>query len=114
MKTRTVIERIGENMGPIDWSYDFRSHFNNHCLSDEGRDEECRKHVERLREIVAGIERGEYWVAECYGVQNPIIDVGMYDGWPYWKPTPSIALRSWLGVEWHPFHSIKWAGMRIN
>ena len=33
-----------------------------------------------------------------------VLDVGMYDGWPYWKPVPSVFTRSALGGgEWHCF-----------
>jgi hypothetical protein len=35
MKTRMVEERIGEMLGPIDWSYDFRPHFSNYCITNK-------------------------------------------------------------------------------
>jgi hypothetical protein len=30
----------------------------------------------------------------------------MYDGWPYWKPTPAILTSGPLGSEWHFFYDI--------
>lgn len=102
MKTRMVEERIGENLGPIDWSYNFRQHFDNYCTSDENRDRYCAKAVEMLRQIA---EPGEWqaWVNHSSWFVD-VVFVGMYDGWPYWKPVPSFAVASPLGgVEWHPF-----------
>ena len=51
MRTETHTVRIGEKMGPIDWAYDFRTHFDNYCTSDKGRDEICAKRVAKLRLI---------------------------------------------------------------
>ncbi len=105
MKTRTVVERVGELLGPVDWSYDFRSHFNNHCCSDELRDAECAKSVEMLRQLASG-GAWDVWIAHSsYFV--PMLEVGMYDGWPYWKPVPSVATSTWLGGEWHSFSCVQ-------
>lgn len=112
VKTRTVTERIGENMGPIDWSYDFRSHFDSYGSGEEFRDEACRTAIRQLREASEGIARGEKWEACCYDHWHEILDIGMYDGWPFWRPVPSMGLYTFLGVEWHNFSSIR--GVRQN
>jgi hypothetical protein len=107
MRTRTVIERIGELLGPVDWSYDFRSHFNTLCTNDAGRDEACEKAKERLRLISES--PGKYRVSTYGGwprIWQDIVSVGMYDGWPYWKPTPFVCSHSTLGCEWHSFSMI--------
>lgn len=107
MKTRTVIERVGEYLGPVDWAYDFRSHFNNLCTSDAGRDKECEKAKERL--LLISESPGDYMVSTYGGwprIWQEIVSVGMYDGWPYWKPTPSACSWSTLGSEWHSFSMI--------
>jgi len=44
-----VEERIGEYMGPVDWSYDFASHFTG--CSD--REERCKQAVEWLTTLDA-------------------------------------------------------------
>lgn len=112
MKTRTVVERIGENMGPIDWNYDFRSHFNNMCTSDAGRDEACARKVAILRDVVDAIADGRRVSVQTHGdFGHEVLDVGMYDGWPYWKPTPSLFLSGPLGGEWKCFANL--TGMRI-
>lgn len=38
-----------------------------------------------------------------------VLDVGMYDGWPYWKPVPSVYSRGPLGGEWHCFSMLSGA-----
>lgn len=108
MKTITRTERVGEWLGPVDWTYDFRSHFDNYCTSDAGRDAECAKQMERLRKLVAEPDRYEVttyggWPRCGWG---PIVRVGMYDGWPYWRPVPTVGYRTWLGVETTAFCGI--------
>jgi hypothetical protein len=36
VRTYTVVERVGENMGPIEWGYDFWPHFSCYCSNDDG------------------------------------------------------------------------------
>lgn len=109
MKTRTVTERVGEFLGPVDWNYDFLSHFGCTCFrTQEAKQEYCDKHVERLRKIVA--EPDAYEVTTYGGWPRcgwgPVVEVGMYDGWPYWRPVPTVAYRTWLGVEHSAFCGI--------
>lgn len=108
MKTITETRRVGELLGPVDWSYNFRQHFDNYCTSDEGKDDACAKDVERLRKIV---ESPDEWLVTTYGGWprcgwGNVVAVGMYDGWPYWRPVPSVAFRTTLGVEWTAFSGI--------
>lgn len=36
-----------------------------------------------------------------------VLDVGMYDGWPFWSPVPSVLTDGPLGVgDWHPFYDV--------
>lgn len=111
MKTRTVTESVGENMGPIDWSYDFLSHFDTLCANDAGKLRECEMAKERLRQIEQAFKAGKPIRATVYGGWprcglNVVVDVGMYDGWPFWRPVPSVQTKSWLGCEWHGFSFI--------
>ncbi len=107
MRTETRTVQVGELLGPIDWSYDFRQHFNNLCAPDAERDRECERAKERLRLLL----NGECWEATTYGGWprcgwGAVVSVGMYDGWPYWRPVPSVAVAGTFGVEWHPFCSL--------
>lgn len=103
MKTRMVEEREGEDMGPIDWSYDFEQHARGGMRPDS-----LREAVARLRKLDASPE--SFLVTTDGGWPrigwHDVLRVRMYDGWPYWKPTPSVLTAGVLGAEWHPFTSI--------
>lgn len=81
MRTRTVTERIGENMGPIDWEHPT---------------------AKNMPEIWREAEK-------CPGFLfngRQILDMGMYDGWPYWTPRPAICFLGPLNsAEWTFFDS---------
>jgi hypothetical protein len=38
-----------------------------------------------------------------HGYLHRLLEVGMYDGWPYWKPTPAFCYYGTLGPEWRFF-----------
>lgn len=107
MKTRTVTERIGEYLGPVDWSYDFAQH--NWSGSRGGINPEVgKKSLETLRLLEAEPEAYEATIDGGWPKigWKRVLKVGMYDGWPFWKPTPSVLLSGPLGAEWHPWYSI--------
>jgi hypothetical protein len=94
MITRMVEEHIGEYLGPVDWSYDFTQY---------GISERC---VESGKAMLRDLESGGEWEATTDGGWprvgwHRVIRVGMYDGWPYWKPVPSVQVIGTLGSEWH-------------
>jgi len=104
MRTYQVTQREGELLGPIDWSYDFSSYFDGYCVSDAAKRDmlfelvESLWHLERASlksqrlEVLTGFG-GDYW--------HELLAIGMYDGWPWWKPVPSICVYRVLGPEWH-------------
>lgn len=103
MKTYTTTVREGEYLGPVDWDYDFTSH--------RMDSEEITRYTEMLRTLVDGLDREEEWLATTDGGWprvgwNTVLRVGMYDGWPHWRPVPSVLKMGPLGPEWHPFYSI--------
>lgn len=108
MRTYQVTERVGELLGPVDWSYDFMSHFNSLCgAGDNGMRERCEQKVAQLRQLADGSE----WYATTDGGwprigYHKVIAVGMYDGWPYWRPVPSVCMDGVLGPEWASFDCI--------
>ena len=112
MRTYTKTVREGERVGDVDWNYDFRQHFNNYCTDAAGQDEICKQSVERFRAISNAFASGHKVLATTYGGWprcglHEVLDVGMYDGWPYWRPVPSVATRSPLGgSEWKSFCSL--------
>lgn len=111
MKYRTEIVREGERVGDIDWTYNFRQHFDCYGSNDKRRDEACEEAKERLRRVESAYKEGREIRATNYGGWpriglHKVIDVGMYDGWPYWTPVPSVLTAGPLGDEWHSFCSI--------
>ena len=111
MRTETRTVRIGEKVGPVHWSYNFRSHFDSMGCSEERKDERCERVTGWLRTIVEHLEAGKPIKATTYGGSPrcgiyPVVDVGMYDGWPYWRPTPSVLLQGPFGAEWATFSTI--------
>ena len=87
MKTRMVEERIGEACGPIDWE-----HPKALGLPDIWREAEANPDGFRL--LTAGDM-----------ATRTIIEICMYDGWPYWRPTPAIHSMGPIGAEWMFFDS---------
>lgn len=101
-----VQERIGEYMGPVDWSYDFASHFKG--CSENYREERCRQAVEWL--VTLDANPRDYEATTDGGCPKfgwfKVLRVGMYDGWPYWRPVPAVLLAGPLGTEWKHFDCI--------
>lgn len=102
MRTETRTVRIGEWLGPVDWSYDFASHDWNH--GGGTNPDHVSRCVSMLRELDEGIARGEVWEATTDGGiprvgWGRVLDIGMYDGWPYWRPVPSVLIDDYLGAE---------------
>lgn len=107
MRTFTEIRREGELLGPVDWSYNFLQHFGGYCCDDAGRQKVCDEKVAALRKLCDG---GNWmattdggWPRMCWG---KVLAVGMYDGWPYWRPVPSVMIASIYGGGWHTFDQI--------
>ena len=36
-----------------------------------------------------------------------LLNIGMWDGWPFWKPTPYVLLKHWSGSEKHTWYDIQ-------
>lgn len=107
MKTRMVEEREGELLGPVDWSHNFRQHFDNYCSTNEQRDKRCAETVALLKRLTEMIAEGKRCRIQCYDFSHSVITVGMYDGWPYWKPTPAILVNSPIGGgDWKFFYDL--------
>jgi hypothetical protein len=89
MRTRWVEERIGEWVGPIDWSYDWARHA-------PGLNPQC---IEQGREVLRRMESEPGGWRYCpSGLSTfEVVEVGMYDGWPFWVPTPAIGYIGPLG-----------------
>jgi hypothetical protein len=74
-------------MGPINWS---------HPLAAEMPEmwREAEQHPERFVLDTGQLSR------------FAVLDLRMYDGWPYWVPTPAVLIVSPMGTaEWRHFNS---------
>jgi len=76
-----VEERIGERMGEVDWSHPFAAD------------------MPQIWRDAAADPNGYLFNG------RRILDICMYDGWPYWAPTPAVQFVGPLGAEWTFFNS---------
>lgn len=76
-----VEERTGESVGPIDWTHPTAKDMPD--IWREAERDPGNFHINGRR----------------------IIAVAMYDGWPYWKPTPAVLREGPIGCEWDFFNS---------
>ena len=111
MKTKTITVREGELLGLVDWDFDFKEFYKD--IYNCGTPEQHEKMFQRSLTILKLLEQNpDKYEATTYGGWprcgwGSILHVGMYDGWPYWKPVPSVCIQSWTGMgEWCTFHNI--------
>lgn len=72
MRTRTITVHEGEDMGPVDWSHPTAKDM-----------PPIWREAEQHPDGFMLCENGSFTARE-------IFKICMYDGWPYWKPTPAI------------------------
>lgn len=88
MRTETVHVRVGEDVGPVDWAHPL-------AADKPALWREAEKTPEAFTILLNGML-----------TPRQIIKLCMYDGWPYWTPTPAILRESPMGgVEWLHFNS---------
>ena len=85
---------------PVDWDYDFGA-----CGWDRGGS--CNpkiipERIDALRRLAA--DPGHYEATPDGGIPRVgwgrVLKVGMWDGWPFWRPVPSVLIDGWAGPEW--------------
>ena len=91
MRTWTETRREGTDMGPIDWTHPM--------IAD------CD---ERIIALLREAEKDPgSWMVDT-GVRCwDLVSVCMYDGWPYWQPTPFVFRYGPLGCEWNSFREVR-------
>ena len=97
MRTYQVTQREGERLGDIDWNYNFRPHFDGYCCNEQRKLEFMVAAIENLFQVERLFKKGIQLRVTEGQFAHDLLDVGMYDGWPYWKPVPSICIRTVLG-----------------
>lgn len=107
MRTYTVTKREGELLGPVDYHFPFIKHFGNHCCSDLDKKRLCARSISLIRDIENAKKEGTTVYAETYGYFHEVLAVGMYDGWPFWEPTPAILVKGAIGNGWQFYYNIQ-------
>lgn len=107
MKTYMVQQQEGERMGDLDYSYNFLQHYANYGSTEEWKKERCEKTVEMLKEVEKLLKEGKKIMVDMSGYRKELFDVGMYDGWPYWKPTPALLVKGNWSAEWEFFYNLQ-------
>lgn len=98
MKTITVTVHEGENLGPIDPNWDWKA-FAKQC-----GERDATSAWQAVLKLKPG-DKVRSSHSECYW---EVIQVGMYDGWPFWRPIPSYQCKGPLGTgDWHAFTWIR-------
>ncbi len=96
MKTyeRTIIEHEGEWFH-LNENWDYMSE---NCYPNNP---EVRKEI--WETFLKCAKNPEKYLASTDYMFAPkkIVNIGMYDGWPYWKPYPSFAIEGIFGAETH-------------
>lgn len=101
MRTRLVEVREGEKLGPIDWGFKFE-----YPWIGTGMDSDlvntCTYNLKNIEKWLLERKKIHVWL---YGIREAIVDCGMWDGFPHWKPTPSFAICGVFGsLEWHSWY----------
>lgn len=115
MKSRTEVVWEGEKLGPIDWNHPFIDSFGNYCCNDEQKQKYCDEAVAHLRKVVEMFsEDGPRIQVQCSEYWYDVIDVGMYDGWPFWKPMPAVQTLDnvFRTAKWDFFYELR--GVRLK
>lgn len=107
MKTKTVTVREGEYLGPIDWNYDFNQHGITPFFVEQGK-----RVLKQVEEFLKDDPDAEVWVTESGDFTHRVLEIGMYDGWPWWKPVPHVLLTGVLGPEWQVFYNLQSAELK--
>lgn len=108
MRIYQVTEREGELLGPVDYSYDFNQHTSCWGGPEARKVERMFRHIELLHKAERRLGRGEnVWVETGGGFWHQLWHVGMYDGWPFWKPTPALCVKGVLGAQWDFWYELQ-------
>jgi hypothetical protein len=105
MKTwsETVAHRQGEWLGPLDDNYDYSQH-----KAYPNNPEIVQEKIQMMREIETLFLNGKKLKVsydDC--LAGELLQIGMYDGWPFWKPTPAFMIKTWHGGDIHFWYDVR-------
>lgn len=89
-KVSSLTPNKGKITGPIDWDFTFDIGGLNPDI------------VKESWALLKDLKPGDK--VRVYGLIHEVQTIGMYDGFPHWRPFPSVLLNS---GEWFSFYSIR-------
>jgi hypothetical protein len=94
--------RRGTMVGPVDPDYDWLSGFASYCCSDERK----AAMAAEAKDLMLSLKPGDE-VVRSGQFSKRVVEVGMYDGWPYWRPVPAVSYVGPLGsIEYAFFNDL--------
>lgn len=90
MKFVTKTERVGEELGPVDWSHPMVAEVERRQPNLIALLRDAEQNPDAFEATTDGGSPKVGW--------HQVLRVVMYDGWPYWRPTPTVVSVSWAGV----------------
>ena len=110
VETYTTVRRIGEMSEHVDWDFDWYQHTPN-GMTEEWRQREAVKWRRNFRALVDHLEAGGVaFYRPCFLASHRILRAGMYDGWPFWRPTPAVSYIGPLRSVEYAFYYQLWRG----
>lgn len=106
MKHRTVTVYEGERLGDVPDDFDFEPF----CKRFMGGHHQgfLAESIATYREMLAAFKADPNGLIASEGeFQHEVIDMGLYDGWPFWTPRPCYFWKTWAGGEWREFYSLR-------
>ena len=101
----TITRREGE-WTEFDPSYDWRQHADG-ATPREFVEASIKRTFDFLHSIRDGVREGDWTISPSGVSRFQIVHVGMWDGWPFWRPVPAVGYIGPLGrVEVQFFYSI--------
>jgi hypothetical protein len=101
--TETNVRREGEFLGNLNEDYDYLQH-----KVYPNNPEIVQEKIEMIKEIEKlFLEQKKLRVSYGDGLAGDLLNVGMYDGWPFWKPTPAVMISTWHGGDIHFWYDVR-------
>ena len=101
MKTKTVTVHEGEWLGPVDQNYNYQQHSWGPSKGGVNPDS-----AQKGWTLIQNVKVGDDVLVSHTEGWKEVLAVGMYDGWPFWRPTPAVLVRTWAGGERHFLYDI--------
>lgn len=91
----------GTMVGPVDPDYPWGEHGVYPCDTPEQK----TARIAEWKALMLSLKPGDrVWAHQC---ERTVLEVGMYDGWPWWRPVPHISYIGPLGaIEYEVYYNL--------